>query len=107
MHDLVIKGGTVVDGTGAPARTADVAISDGRVTEVGRVDGAGAPRDRRRRAAGHARVRRHPHPLRRPGHVGSAAHAVVLARRDHRRDGQLRRRLRARARPTGTSGSSG
>ncbi len=40
MHDLVIRGGTVVDGTGAPARTADVAITDGVVTEVGRVDGA-------------------------------------------------------------------
>ena len=39
MHDLVIKAGTVVDGTGAPARTADVAITDGVVTEVGRVDG--------------------------------------------------------------------
>ena len=38
MHDLVIKGGTVVDGTGAPARTADVAITDGIVTEVGRVN---------------------------------------------------------------------
>ncbi len=41
MHDLVIKGGTVVDGTGAPARTADVAIADGRVAEVGRVNGGG------------------------------------------------------------------
>src|SRR3954467_9624051 len=40
MHDLVIRGGTVVDGTGAPARTADVAITDGLVTEVGAVDGA-------------------------------------------------------------------
>jgi N-acyl-D-aspartate/D-glutamate deacylase len=39
-HDLVIRGGTVVDGTGAPAHTADVAVSDGVVTEVGRVDGA-------------------------------------------------------------------
>jgi N-acyl-D-amino-acid deacylase len=39
MHDLVIKGGSVVDGTGAPARTADVAITDGVVTEVGGVDG--------------------------------------------------------------------
>jgi N-acyl-D-aspartate/D-glutamate deacylase len=39
MHDLVIKGGCVIDGTGAPARTADVAISDGVVTEVGAVDG--------------------------------------------------------------------
>jgi N-acyl-D-aspartate/D-glutamate deacylase len=40
MHDLVIKGGTLVDGTGAAARTADVAITDGVVTDVGRVDGA-------------------------------------------------------------------
>ena len=39
-HDLIIRGGTVLDGTGAPARTADVAISDGIVTEVGAVDGA-------------------------------------------------------------------
>jgi N-acyl-D-amino-acid deacylase len=41
-HDLIIRGGTVVDGTGAPARTADVAISDGVVTAVGVVDGSGA-----------------------------------------------------------------
>ena len=39
-HDLIIRGGTVLDGTGGPARTADVAIADGVVTEVGRVDGA-------------------------------------------------------------------
>ncbi len=38
MHDLLIKGGTVVDGTGDPGRTADVAITDGIVTEVGRVN---------------------------------------------------------------------
>ncbi len=41
QHDLVIRGGTVVDGTGTPGRTADVAISDGLVTEVGKVDGGG------------------------------------------------------------------
>jgi len=35
MHELVIRGGTVVDGTGAPAVTADVAVDGGRVTEVG------------------------------------------------------------------------
>jgi N-acyl-D-aspartate/D-glutamate deacylase len=38
----IIRGGTVVDGTGAPARTADVAIDDGVITEVGKVDDAGA-----------------------------------------------------------------
>ena len=41
VHDLVIRGGNVVDGTGSPGRTADVAIDDGVVTEVGRVDGPG------------------------------------------------------------------
>jgi N-acyl-D-aspartate/D-glutamate deacylase len=35
--DVVIRAGAVVDGTGAPARTADVAIRDGVVVEVGRV----------------------------------------------------------------------
>ncbi|MEY2453108.1 MAG: N-acyl-D-amino-acid deacylase [Acidimicrobiaceae bacterium] len=41
MDDLVIRGGTVVDGTGAPARTADIAITDGVITAVGRVDAKG------------------------------------------------------------------
>ncbi|MBI1844564.1 MAG: amidohydrolase family protein [Actinobacteria bacterium] len=39
--DLVVRGGTVIDGTGAPRRTADVAIADGRVVEVGKVSGKG------------------------------------------------------------------
>ncbi|MCU1464666.1 MAG: putative hydrolase [Actinomycetia bacterium] len=39
-HDLVIRGGTVVDGTGAAARTADVAVAGGVITAVGRVDGS-------------------------------------------------------------------
>ena len=37
-HQLVIRGGAVIDGTGAPARTADVAIDDGVITDVGMVD---------------------------------------------------------------------
>jgi N-acyl-D-aspartate/D-glutamate deacylase len=36
-HDLIIRGGSVIDGTGTEARTADVAVSGGVVTEVGRV----------------------------------------------------------------------
>ncbi|MBW2292292.1 MAG: amidohydrolase family protein [Deltaproteobacteria bacterium] len=39
MHDLVIRGGNLVDGTGRDAQTTDVAISDGVITEVGRVSG--------------------------------------------------------------------
>src|SRR4051794_36907685 len=41
VHDLVIRSGRVVDGSGAPARTADVAIDDGVITAVGKVDGRG------------------------------------------------------------------
>ena len=35
MHDLVIRNGMVVDGTGAPSRRADVAIESERIVEVG------------------------------------------------------------------------
>jgi N-acyl-D-aspartate/D-glutamate deacylase len=34
-HDLVIRGGTVVDGTGAPGRRADLAIDGDRIAEIG------------------------------------------------------------------------
>jgi len=41
-HDLVIRGGTMFDGMGAPGVDADVAISNGVVTAIGRdVEGAG------------------------------------------------------------------
>ena len=48
MHDLVITGGTVVDGTGASARTADVAITDGIVTAI-RASRISRPASRSRR----------------------------------------------------------
>ena len=39
-HDVVIRGGQIVDGTGAPAQTGDVAIDAGRLTQVGGRAGA-------------------------------------------------------------------
>jgi N-acyl-D-aspartate/D-glutamate deacylase len=40
MFDILIKNGLVVDGTGAKGFLADVAVKDGRVAEVGKVEGA-------------------------------------------------------------------
>jgi N-acyl-D-amino-acid deacylase len=43
-HDLLIRGGTVIDGTKAPRYEADIAIRDGRITAIGDLSGASADR---------------------------------------------------------------
>ncbi|CAN7590387.1 amidohydrolase family protein [Phenylobacterium sp. LjRoot164] len=40
-YDLVIRGGTLADGSGGPAYAADVAVKDGLIVAVGQVSGAG------------------------------------------------------------------
>src|SRR6266550_1570511 len=35
MHDLVVRGARIVDGTGAPSFVGDIAVDDGRITSVG------------------------------------------------------------------------
>ncbi len=41
MHDIVIRGGTIMDGTGKAGFTGDVAISEGRIAAVGGKQGPG------------------------------------------------------------------
>ncbi|HYT47061.1 MAG TPA: amidohydrolase family protein [Burkholderiales bacterium] len=38
--DLLIRNGSLIDGTGAPARRADVAVAGGRIVEIGSISGA-------------------------------------------------------------------
>src|SRR5882762_10421347 len=40
LYDILIKNGTVIDGTGAPARRADVGITRGKIVEVGAISGS-------------------------------------------------------------------
>src|SRR6476661_1254642 len=37
--DLLVKNGLVIDGTGSPARHADVAVSAGKIVDIGKLNG--------------------------------------------------------------------
>ncbi|MGE3724854.1 MAG: amidohydrolase family protein [Candidatus Sericytochromatia bacterium] len=38
-YDLIIRGGKIVDGTGQPAFTADLAVKDGKIAAIGQIEG--------------------------------------------------------------------
>ena len=39
QFDLIVRSGSVIDGTGAPARDVDIAVKDGKITALGNVEG--------------------------------------------------------------------
>ncbi len=99
-HELVIKGGTIIDGLRTPRYKADIGIADGRITHIGKVD-----------ASEGAEVVDASGRIVAPGFVDLHTHydsqvfwdpwctMSELARRDQRRDWQLR--LRVRPMPAG------
>ena len=91
VHELVIRNGTIVDGSGSTPHPGDIAIGAGRITKVGRVDRAWVSGDEHGRACGRPWLCRWSHPHGRPGLLGlSSVPRFVLAWRDHRGHGQLR-----------------
>lgn len=69
MHDVVIRGGTIVDGTGAPAFTGDVAVDGSRIASV---DGRAGPARRDIDATGMLAKRGT-----RPGNIASVSASAI------------------------------
>jgi hypothetical protein len=76
-YDLVIRNGTVIDGTRLPRFRADLGIKWGKVRKIGRIGQVRAGRDRMHRRAG---FRRPSYALRRPDSLGSVLHDFRVAR---------------------------
>ena len=59
-YDLLVRGGTVYDGTGSAGFAGEVAIQGDRIAFVGpKAPGRGAARNRRHRPGGRARFHQH------------------------------------------------
>ena len=101
--DLVIRGGTVVDGTGIPKFRADLGIKDGRVAMIsGRINGAGAKELDASGCIVAPGADRPPHPLRRPAQLGPLCLPVRPVRGYVADRGAVR--LRVRPDPSGRPG---
>ncbi len=75
MADLLIRGGSIVDGSGAAAFDADVRVSGRTIVEIGPDLSAARGRrahDRSARCDRRARLHRHPHASRPDALLGSA-----------------------------------
>ena len=69
-YDLVLRGGTIIDGTGASAFIGDVAVHGGCIAAVGLVPGTGREEIDATGKLVTPRLCRCAHPLRRPGNLG-------------------------------------
>lgn len=82
MADLVFSGATVVDGTGAPAHRADVAVTGGRIAAIGRVGRSGRVIDADGLVLAPGFVDMHSHSdlqvLARPDHLAKVSQGVTL-----------------------------
>ncbi len=95
-YDIVIKGGTIIDGLLTPRYKADVGIKDGRIARSSAASTPPTgPRSSTHPERSWPRLRRRAHALRQPGLLGPVVHDVRLARRHHGPDRQLRIRVRS------------
>ena len=89
--DVIIRGGTVYDGTGAEARIIDVAIRGDRIAGIGDFKNASAKDDDRRAGArGRARIHQHAFVVDRIAHRGWPFAKRDSPGRDHRDHGRRR-----------------
>ena len=83
-HEMIISGGTVVDGSGADGFKADVAIDNGKISRIGDLQGEQAAKTvdthRQNRYAWLCRLTHSP---RRPGGMGSPDELQLLSRCYH------------------------
>ena len=64
MYDLILRGGTVVDGKRSQPYAADICIREGRIARIAPEGGGGGPGGGGRvRTGGGPRLHRHPHSL--------------------------------------------
>ena len=59
-YDILIRGGTVYDGSGKAPVEVDIAIADGRIAGIGRIGGEAKQVIDAKRPRGHAGLHRHP-----------------------------------------------
>ena len=88
-YDLVIKNGTVVDGSGAPRHQTDIAVAGGKIVEIGKIKEDGEKNNRCFGPDCGARLHRSSYPLRCADVLGFPDDMFVMAWCNHRYYRQL------------------